>query len=264
MSTSGGSRDGRCTLRAAAALASLDFSSLFNVTSNAVTPVAAVADILSRIEKARGTAIRAAPSTTLIAVSKTYDAETLRPVLQAGHRVFGESRIQEAKNKWSALREEFPGTELHLIGPLQTNKVREAVQLFDAIETVDRPKLAEVLKAELDRVQRSPALFIQVNTGEEPQKAGVSPPDAGSFVCYCRDELELPVKGLMCIPPVDQPAAPHFALLQKLARDNGLPLLSMGMSEDFETAIKFGATHVRIGTAIFGARPPVTGGANSV
>ena len=226
------------------------------MTSNAVTPAAALADILSRIERARATAIRPAPSTTLVAVSKTHDAETLPPVLQAGHRVFGESRVQEAKNKWSALREHFPGLELHLIGPLQTNKVREAVHLFDVIQTLDRPKLAAALKAELARTDRLPNLLIQVNTGDEPQKAGISPADADAFIHYCRDELDLPVKGLMCIPPVDEPPAPHFALLQKLARAHDLAFLSMGMSDDFESAIRFGATHVRVGTAIFGERPP--------
>jgi pyridoxal phosphate enzyme (YggS family) len=234
------------------------------VTSDAVTPAAALADILSRIEKTRAAAIRPAPSTTLVAVSKTHAADAIWPVLQAGHRVFGESRVQEAKSKWPALRDEFPGVELHLVGPLQTNKVREAVQLFDAIHTLDRPKLADALRAEIDRSGRAPTLFIQVNTGEEPQKAGVPPQDAAPFIRYCRRELELPVKGLMCIPPVDQPPAPHFALLQTLAREHDLRFLSMGMSGDFETAIKFGATHVRLGTAIFGARPPMTSHAKSV
>lgn len=177
--------------------------------------------------------------------------------------MFGESRVQEASSKWPALRDEFPDAELHLIGPLQTNKVRDALQLFDVIHTLDRPRLADALKAELDRRGRAPTLFIQVNTGEEPQKAGVPPLETASFIRYCREELELPVKGLMCIPPVDQPPAPHFALLQTLARKHDLPLLSMGMSDDFETAIKFGATHVRIGTAIFGARPAVTSHAKS-
>jgi pyridoxal phosphate enzyme (YggS family) len=187
-------------------------------------------------------------------VSKSQDAQAVRPVLWAGHRVFGESRIQEARSKWPALREEFSSLELHLIGPLQTNKVREAVQLFDVIQTVDRPKLAEALKEEAARVRRMPQLFIQVNTGEEPQKAGIAPQDAHTFIRYCRDDLGLPVKGLMCIPPVDEPSAPHFALLQKLSCDHGLPFRSMGMSDDFESAIRFGATHVRIGTAIFGQR----------
>ena len=178
--------------------------------------------------------------------------------------MFGESRVQEAKAKWSGLRADFPDAELHLIGPLQTNKVRDALQTFDAIHTLDRPKLADALKAEIDRAGRWPTLFIQINTGEEQQKAGVPPQEAASFIRYCREELELPVKGLMCIPPVDEPPAPHFALLQTLAREHDLPFLSMGMSDDFETAIKFGATHVRIGTAIFGARATMTSHADSV
>jgi len=210
---------------------------------------------VARIDKARGAAIRPAPFTTLVAVSKGHGAERVRAVLEAGHRVFGESRVQEANAKWPPLKRAHPDVELHLIGPLQTNKVREAVQLFDVIQTLDRPKLATALTAERARTGRSPTLFIQVNTGEESQKAGVAPQDAPGFIAWCRDELELPVRGLMCIPPVDEPPAPHFALLQKLAREHGLALLSMGMSGDFETAIKFGATHVRIGTAIFGERP---------
>ena len=191
-----------------------------------------------------------------MAVSKTFGPDEIRPVLAAGQRVFGENRVQEAERKWPVLRAEFPQTELHLIGPLQTNKVREAVALFDAIHTLDRPKLAHALKAELARSERSPMLFIQVNTGEEPQKAGVVPGDAAALIALCRDELALPVQGLMCIPPQDEPPAPHFALLAKMAREHGLPLLSMGMSADFETAIRFGATHVRVGSAIFGTRPP--------
>jgi pyridoxal phosphate enzyme (YggS family) len=220
--------------------------------------------ILARIEAARKQALAPAPSTTLVAVTKTHGPERIRPLLEAGHRVFGENRVQEALGKWPALKAEFPDIELHLIGPLQTNKVREAVQLFDAIHTLDRPKLATTLRAEIDRSGRSLTLFIQVNTGEEPQKAGLSPQETSSFIRYSREELVLPVKGLMCIPPVDQPPAPHFALLQKLARQHDLPFLSMGMSDDFETAIKLGATHVRIGTAIFGARQTVTGDANTV
>lgn len=170
--------------------------------------------------------------------------------------MFGESRVQEAKAKWPELRSTYPGIQLHLIGPLQSNKIREAVELFDAIHSVDRQKIAEVLKAEISRSGRTPRLFIQVNTGEEPQKAGVAPQDAQCFITYCRDGLGLPVQGLMCIPTADEPPAPHFALLQKLARENTLPLLSAGMSGDFETAIRFGATHVRIGSALFGEREP--------
>ena len=217
-------------------------------------PADALAQVLARIEAARASAIAPAPSTTLVAVTKTHGADRIRPVLETGHRVFGENRVQEAKAKWPELKHSTPDIELHLIGPLQTNKVREAVELFDVIETLDRPKLADALKAEMAKGGKCPSLFIQVNTGEEPQKAGIAPQDAPAFIRYARDDLGLPVRGLMCIPPVDQPPAPHFALLQKLARENNLPLLSMGMSDDFETAIKFGATHVRVGSAIFGER----------
>jgi pyridoxal phosphate enzyme (YggS family) len=216
-------------------------------------PPAALAAVNARIEKARAAAIRPSPFTTLVAVSKTHGPEHIRSVLEAGHRVFGESRVQEAKAKWPVLRAEFPDIELHLIGPLQTNKVREAVALFDVIQSVDRPKLADALAPEMERSGRRPALFIQVNTGEEPQKAGIGPQNAPEFIAHCRS-LRLPVQGLMCIPPLDEAPAPHFALLQKLARDHDLPFLSIGMSDDFESAIKFGATHVRIGTAIFGER----------
>jgi pyridoxal phosphate enzyme (YggS family) len=215
---------------------------------------APLADILARIDAARKAAVAPAPSTTLIAVSKTHGEDRIVPVLDAGQRVFGENRVQEAKEKWPALRSLFGGVELHLIGPLQSNKAREAVELFDAIHSLDRPKLAHALKAEIERAGRAPSLFIQVNTGEEPQKAGVAPQDAPAFIALCRDALQLPVKGLMCIPPAEEAPAPHFALLQKLAREHGLPWLSMGMSHDFESAIKFGATHVRVGTAIFGER----------
>jgi pyridoxal phosphate enzyme (YggS family) len=216
-----------------------------------------LADILARIVAARKKAVAPAPFTTLIAVSKTHGEDRIRPVLAAGHRVFGENRVQEAKGKWPALKAEYPDIELHLIGPLQSNKTREAVTLFDAIHSLDRPKLAHALKAEMEHTGRRPALFIQVNTGEEPQKAGMAPQDAPAFIALCRDELELPVKGLMCVPPAGENAALHFALLQKLARAHDLPWLSMGMSADFESAIKFGATHVRVGTAIFGEREKV-------
>lgn len=217
-------------------------------------PSIALSDILARIEAARKAALRPAPSTTLVAVTKTHGPERILPTLAAGQRVFGENRVQEAKAKWPALREQFSGIELHLIGPLQSNKAREAVELFDVIETLDRPKLAHALRAEIDHVGRAPRLFVQVNTGEEPQKAGVAPRDAVDFIKLTRDELKLPVTGLMCIPPANENPAPHFALLAKLAQENELPLLSMGMSEDFEIAIRFGATHVRVGSAIFGAR----------
>jgi pyridoxal phosphate enzyme (YggS family) len=213
-----------------------------------------LAAILARIAAARKAALAPAPDTTLVAVSKTHGEDVILPVLDAGHRVFGENRVQEAKEKWPALKARFPDIALHLIGPLQTNKAREAVELFDAIHSLDRPKLAYVLKTECARTGRSPTMFIQVNTGEEPQKAGVAPDDAAGFIALCRDELQLPVKGLMCIPPADENPAPHFALLAKIAQANDLPWRSMGMSGDFETAIKFGATHVRVGSAIFGER----------
>ena len=209
---------------------------------------------MARIEAARKKALAPAPLTTLIAVSKSHGAERILAVLEAGQRIFGENRVQEAQEKWPALKARWSDIELHLIGPLQTNKVREVVALFDAIHSLDRAKLAHALKAEIERSGRAPSLFIQVNTGEEPQKAGIAPADAPAFVALCRDELKLPVKGLMCIPPIGENPAPHFALLAKLARSNGLAWLSMGMSGDFESAIKFGATHVRVGTAIFGER----------
>ena len=218
------------------------------------SPAANRQSVLAQIERARAAAIHPAPSTTLVGVSKGHSPERIRAVLDAGHRVFGESRVQEAKAKWPALRHDFPDIELHFIGPLQSNKVREAVELFDVIQTLDRPKLAHALRAEFDRAARSLPLFIQVNTGEERQKSGVAPADAAALIKYARDELRLPVLGLMCIPPAEERGAPHFALLRKLADENDLPLLSMGMSDDFATAIKFGATHVRVGTAIFGAR----------
>ena len=192
--------------------------------------------------------------THLIAVSKTFAAEAIRPVIAAGQRVFGENRVQEAQGKWPDLKREFHDLELHLIGPLQSNKTKDAVALFDAIHTVDRPKIAKGIAAEMDRQGRRLQLFVQVNTGEEEQKAGVWPADAKAFVAMCRDELRLDVAGLMCIPPIDEEAAVHFAFLAKLADELGLAGLSMGMSADFETAIQFGATHVRVGSAIFGAR----------
>jgi PLP dependent protein len=213
-----------------------------------------LAGILARIGAARKKAIAPAPATTLVAVSKTHGEDRIRPVLEAGQRVFGENRVQEAKAKWPALKAEFPDIQLHLIGPLQSNKAREAVELFDAIHSLDRPRLAHALKAEMERGGHAPDLFIQVNTGEEPQKAGIAPADAPAFIALCRADLKLPVKGLMCIPPADENPAPHFALLRKLAREHDLPWLSMGMSGDFESAIAFGATHVRVGSAIFGER----------
>jgi pyridoxal phosphate enzyme (YggS family) len=191
---------------------------------------------------------------TLVAISKTFGADAVEPVIAAGQRAFGENRVQEAKQKWPALKERHPGIELHLVGRLQSNKAREAVALFDAIHSVDRPSLAEALAKEAARQGRSPLLFVEVNTGAEPQKAGVLPQDADSFLRDCRERFGLAISGLMCLPPEEEPSAPHFALTQKIARRNGLSLLSMGMSADFPAAIVFGATHVRVGTAIFGPR----------
>ena len=193
-------------------------------------------------------------SVTLIAVSKTFDALQIRPVLSAGQRQFGENRVQEAKGKWPDLRTETPGVVLHLIGPLQSNKAKDAVALFDAIHSVDRPSICAALQKEIAAQGRTPQLFVQLNTGEEPQKAGIAPQDADAFLTRCRDDYGLAVAGLMCIPPVDEAPAPHFALTAKIAERNGLELLSMGMSADFAVAIRFGATHIRIGSAIFGGR----------
>jgi len=209
--------------------------------------------ILARIDAARKAAVGPAPSTTLIAVTKTHGAVQIRPLLEAGHRVFGENRVQEAQGKWPELKADYPDIELHLIGPLQSNKTKEAVALFDAIHTLDRLKLVDALKTEIARSGRTPTLFVQVNTGEEAQKAGVAPKDAPALIATARD-AGLPLKGLMCIPPVDVEPSPHFALLSKIAKVHDLPLLSMGMSADFETAIACGATLVRVGTAIFGKR----------
>lgn len=225
-----------------------------SVSEATLTPAGRLAAVRERIASAAREANRDPSSVTLVAVSKTFDAEHIRPVLAAGQRVFGENRVQEAKGKWPALRTEFPGVELHLIGPLQSNKAREAVELFDVIHTVDRPKIATTLAAEMQRLDKRPALFIEVNTGEEAQKAGVTPREAGELVRLVRDELKLPVVGLMCIPPQDEEPALHFALLAKLAKELGLPKLSMGMSADYETAVNLGATHVRVGSAIFGHR----------
>jgi PLP dependent protein len=209
--------------------------------------------IRARIETARQGAIAPAPQTHLIAVSKTHPAAVVREALLAGHRMFGESKVQEAQAKWPALREEFPGVELHMVGGLQTNKVREAVALFDAIHAVDRIKLARALAAECDRQDRRPQLFVQVNIGEEPQKSGVAPREALALVADVR-ALNLNLVGLMGVPPADLAPAPYFGLLKTLGVAAKLPFLSMGMSDDFEIAIRFGATHVRVGSAIFGAR----------
>ncbi len=191
---------------------------------------------------------------TLVAVSKSFGVEAIAPVIEAGQRVFGENRVQEAQAKWPALKAKHPDIELHLIGPLQSNKAKEAVALFDAIHSVDRPSLCEALTKEIAKQNRHPLLFVQVNTGAEPQKAGVLPEDADAFLRRCREDYGLEISGLMCIPPIDEAPAPHFALTAKIAKRNGLKLLSMGMSADFAQAVQFGATHVRVGSAIFGER----------
>jgi pyridoxal phosphate enzyme (YggS family) len=195
-----------------------------------------------------------ADEAVLVAVTKTFEAEDIIPVLETGHRIYGENRVQEAAGKWPELRAKYAGLELHLIGPLQSNKAGEAVALFDIIETVDREKIARALKVEMDKQGRQLGVYVQVNTGLEPQKAGIAPDETERFVALCRDELGLSVEGLMCIPPADENPGPHFALLRKLARECKLEKLSMGMSGDFETAIEFGATSVRVGSAIFGSR----------
>lgn len=192
---------------------------------------------------------------TIVAVSKKHSADRIMPALTCGHRVFGENRVQEAMAKWPALKDEVPDVQLHLIGPLQSNKAKEAVGFFDVIETVDRPKIARALASEIQKQGRAPKLLIQINTGQEQQKAGVAPGDADDFIAQCRGEFNLTIDGLMCIPPQDAVAAPHFSLLEKIAKAHDLPILSMGMSGDYLTAVKLGATHVRLGTAIFGARP---------
>jgi PLP dependent protein len=226
-------------------------STLQTISAN---PAENLKAVLARIEAARNSAMAPAQEVRLIAVSKTHGLERIVPVLEAGHRIFAENRVQEAKAKWPPLRARFLGLELHLIGPLQTNKVRDAVELFDAIHSIDRLRLAEALQTELRKTGKSLQLFVEVNTGGEPQKAGIIPEETVSFVGHCRADLGLPVVGLMCIPPLGEESALHFALLRKLAHQSGLALLSMGMSEDFETAIRFGATHVRVGSAIFGLR----------
>ena len=213
-----------------------------------------LAAVHARIAAAARDAGRDPAAVTLIAVGKVQPLERVEAALAAGQRVFGENRVQEAQGKWPALRDRFPGIELHLIGPLQTNKVREAVALFDAIQTVDRPKLAAELAREMAKQGRRPDCYIQVNTGEEAQKAGVSPGDADVFIEACRGEHGLPVVGLMCIPPAEDEPSLHFAMLREIAKRHGLERLSMGMSGDYEIAVQLGATHVRVGTAIFGAR----------
>ena len=216
-----------------------------------------LAEVKGRIDAAARAAGRAPADTTLVAVSKTHGADRVRELLAVDQRVFGENRVQEAEEKFPALKAEYPDLELHLIGPLQTNKARDAVALFDVIQSVDRDRLAATLAKEMEKAGKRPACFIQVNTGEEPQKAGVLPADLDAFVATCRDTYKLPVVGLMCIPPVDEEPALHFALLAKMAARNGLAQISMGMSADYETAVKLGATHVRVGSALFGSRPPL-------
>ena len=213
-----------------------------------------LAQVEQDIARACKEARRERASVTLIAVSKTFDAAAILPIIDAGQRVFGENRVQEAKAKWPALVAAHPGIALHLIGPLQSNKAKEAVALFDAIHSVDRPSICEALAKEINSQNRRPELFVQVNTGEEQQKAGIAPGEADAFIGSCRDKYGLVVSGLMCIPPVDEAPAPHFALTAKIAARNGLKNLSMGMSADFAVAIQLGATHVRVGSAIFGAR----------
>ena len=212
-----------------------------------------LAAITERLRAAEAATGRAPGSVTLIAVSKVQPPERVEAVLQQGQRVFGENRVQEAQGRWPDFQARFAGVSLHLIGPLQTNKARAAVEMFDAIHSVDRPKLAQTLARLAQERGASPDLFIQVNTGAEPQKAGILPPDVDSLVAEAR-AMDLPVRGLMCIPPVDADPAPHFAMLREMAERNGLSGLSMGMSDDFETAVAHGATHVRVGSAIFGSR----------
>src|ERR1700742_4838491 len=225
-----------------------------NPSPSAPHSTSGLANVEQDIARACGQARRERASVTLIAVSKTFDAAAIAPLLAAGQRVFGENRVQEAKAKWPGLISAHPGIALHLIGPLQSNKAREAVALFDAIHSVDRPSICEALAKEIKSQNRQPKLFVQLNTGEEPQKAGVAPGEADAFIASCREKYGLVVSGLMCIPPVDEAPAPHFALTAKIAARNGLKNLSMGMSADFATAIQLGATHVRVGSAIFGAR----------
>jgi hypothetical protein len=214
----------------------------------------ALAAVEQKIAAACEQARRDRASVTLIAVSKTFDADAIVPVIEAGQRVFGENRVQEAKSKWPGLISAYPGLTLHLIGPLQSNKAKEAVALFDAIHSVDRPSVCQALAKEIDSQKKRPDLFVQINTGEEPQKAGIAPHEADAFIANCRDNYGLVISGLMCIPPASEAPAPHFALTAKIAARNGLKQLSMGMSADFAIAIQFGATHIRVGSAIFGHR----------
>jgi pyridoxal phosphate enzyme (YggS family) len=221
------------------------------MTPSPFDPAAARAEVLTRIARAVASGGRKAADVTLVAVSKQQPDDRVAAILATGQAVFGENRVQEAMERWGSRR---AGRTLHLIGPLQTNKARDAVGFFDVIETLDRPRLAEVLADEIQRLGRAPRLLVQVNTGEEPQKAGIAPGEADAFLKDCRATWGLPVEGLMCIPPAEEPPGPHFALLARIAERNGLAKLSMGMSDDFETAVRFGATSVRVGSALFGSR----------
>jgi pyridoxal phosphate enzyme (YggS family) len=231
-------------------------SSLDQAADDAAEVAANLEEIQSKIADAARRVGRPAGDVSLVAVSKVQPFARVEAACLAGHRLFGENRVQEAMDRWPPLKARFPDLKLHLIGPLQTNKAAEAVAFFDVIETVDRPKLAAALRREMDKQGVRRPCFIQVNTGEEPQKAGILPLEADAFIASCRDEHDLEILGLMCIPPQDEEPALHFALLREIARRNGLRALSMGMSGDYETAIEFGATHVRVGTAVFGARTP--------
>ena len=219
-----------------------------------MTPHPALETVHARIAAAAREAGRDPASVTLVVVSKTFEADAIRPVLEAGQRAFGENRVQEALAKWPALKSDYPDVRLHLIGPLQSNKAREAVALFDAIHSIDRPKIAKAIADEMAKQGRSLTLYVEVNTGEEPQKAGIVPAEVPGFLRLCRAELNLDIAGLMCIPPQDEAPAVHFAFLAKLARENEVAGLSMGMSADYEAAVNLGATHVRVGSAIFGHR----------
>lgn len=210
--------------------------------------------VLEDIKKVAAKSSGASKDLQLVAVSKTHDADKIRPVIEAGQRVFGENRVQEAQGKWPELKSETSGIELHLIGPLQSNKTADAIELFDVIQSVDREKIAKAIQKEAARLGKCPDLYVQVNTGLEPQKAGIPPQEAVAFVAHCKNDLSLPIVGLMCIPPNGENPGPHFALLQKLAKEAGLSNLSMGMSSDYQIAVEFGATHVRVGSAIFGDR----------
>ena len=218
--------------------------------------VSRLAEVKTALAEATAAAKRPAGAVTLVAVSKTFPAEAIEPVLAAGQRVFGENYVQESKDKWPALRARYPDAEVHMIGPLQSNKAKDAVALFDVIESLDRPSLAKELQKEIQKAggARRPRFLVQVNTGAEPQKGGILPEEADAFILACREQYGLDVEGVMCIPPADEPPAPHFALLTTIARRNGLKVISMGMSADYPTAVAMGATHVRVGSAIFGAR----------